>query len=216
MKLYLASLSPRRQRILSDLGVRFRLTEPDWHEPPPRPGISPAGHAARNARRKARSAPVQDRRALVIGVDTIVVLGDRILGKPRTRAEAREMLGLLSGRTHKVMSGVAVRSTAAGRSFLRGQTSGRTWSGTETSLVTFRRLSDREISRLAGSDEPLDKAGAYAIQGRAGAFVTRIAGSYLNIVGLPPLLLLRLLARAGYQDPLRHTLYAPRLMSDSG
>jgi septum formation protein len=125
---------------------------------------------------------------MIIGVDTVVVCGKQVLGKPRSRAEARKMLKLLSGRTHTVISGVAV-VRMPGRSVL---------SAAEKTAVTFRRLRDAEIEEYIAGPEPYDKAGAYGIQERAGAFVRRICGCYVNVVGLPVGLLLELLEKSGW------------------
>ncbi|MEO0078129.1 MAG: nucleoside triphosphate pyrophosphatase [candidate division WOR-3 bacterium] len=190
--LYLASVSPRRQELLSRLGLRFRQLEPAVCEEEllAKLGHSdPARFARTAARAKAWSVIGQVRKGLIIGVDTVVVVRGTILGKPRTRADARQMLALLSNRTHRVISGVAVVR----------RPDNRTFAGTETTLVRFRRLGSSEIDRYVRTPEPYDKAGAYGIQEAAGVFVARVNGCYLNVVGLPVTLLLKLLGRAGYR-----------------
>jgi septum formation protein len=147
-------------------------------------------YAVENARLKALSAFDRVRAGFVVGVDTVVVVKDVILGKPETVADARAMLVLLSGRTHAVVSGVAVAVKPGDRVL----------TGSETSMVTFRELQEKEIQRYVASGEPLDKAGAYAIQGLAASFITRVSGSYLNIVGLPAYGLLVLLDKAGFRS----------------
>ncbi|HDR00549.1 MAG TPA: septum formation protein Maf, partial [candidate division WOR-3 bacterium] len=135
----------------------------------------PAALAIRHARHKALSVLRPGLSGLVIGVDTIVVLGRSVLGKPAERDEARRMLLRLSGRSHRVISGLAVHDTGTGR----------TRTASEESRVTFRPLTRDEIERYLDTGEPFDKAGAYGIQGRAGAFVSRLEGGYPNVVGLP-------------------------------
>lgn len=186
LALYLASASPRRRKIMQALGVPFRTVRPRWQEPVPLPGTNPASYALANARAKAKSVRVRAPTALVVGVDTVVALGSVIMGKPSGRKQVEQMIRDLSGRTHQVITAVAVHSPARGR----------TWSETETSLITFHKLEDARIRRYALLKEPLDKAGAYAIQGHAREFVASISGSYFNVVGLPVVSLLRLLAQA--------------------
>jgi septum formation protein len=136
---------------------------------------------------------------VILGVDTVVVLPGghdpnrldsvscpRILGKPGSKADARRMLRALSGRTHRVISGVCILRKPGGRKLLAA----------ETTRVTFRRLTGREIEDYISTREPYDKAGAYAIQGKAGLFVERVSGDYFNVVGLPVALVMRMLCRA--------------------
>jgi MAF protein len=192
LTLYLASTSPRRRALLRGLGVRFRLLRPADVETgllrDPALRRSPARFARAAARAKALSAAAEVEHGLVVGVDTVVTIDGLILGKPGGRAEARAMLERLSGRTHRVISGVAVITRPGAR----------TLSGVETTRVTFRRLSQAEIDRYIATPEPYDKAGAYGIQERAGAFVRRICGCYVNVVGLPVGLLLELLEKSGW------------------
>jgi len=190
VKLYLASTSPRRRELLSRLGLEYRRLEPAVCEEDLLRRLGhgdPARFALAAARAKAKSVAGRVRTGLIVGVDTVVAVRGRILGKPGTEAEARQMLELLSGRTHRVVSGVAVVR----------RPDNRTFTGTETTRVGFRELGTREIERYVATPEPYDKAGAYGIQEGAGIFVSRVGGCYLNVVGLPVRLLLELLARAG-------------------
>ncbi len=163
----------------------------------PGDGETPEIFAVRLARQKAiavaegwldrgRRRQAAERSALVIGADTVVALRHLILGKPGDAADARRMLGLLSGRRHRVVTGVAVLRRDDGRIF----------SGRSVTQVFFRRLSRREIAAYVAIGEPMDAAGAYQIQGRASVFIPRIEGSYTNVVGFPLDLVARLLARA--------------------
>ena len=185
MDLYLASTSPRRSAILRRLGLAFQTLSPA-PDPDPDPALPPERLAVLHALHKARSACPAVRRGIVVGTDTVVCLGDAILGKPRDRSEAEQMLRRLPGRTHRVVSGVAAVRVPGGVSL----------TGHAVTSVTFRRLGEPELRSYAGSREPLDKAGAYGIQGLAGGFVSRVDGGYLNVVGLPVLCLLDVLRRA--------------------
>ncbi len=191
--LFLASASPRRREILRSLGLRFRTLRPLWMEHPPGPNESPTRYAVGNARGKALSVLHRVSGGIAIGVDTVVVLDDAVLGKPKTKCEARDMLETLSGRTHSVVSGIAVARKPGMKVLV----------DSEISRVTFRQITEREVQTYVASGEPLDKAGAYAIQGRASRFVTEVSGCYLNIVGLPVCRLLVLLERVGFQAYLR-------------
>jgi septum formation protein len=168
----LASTSPQRRAILEQLALPFEVVAPAYEEH----GDDPVEHAAG----KARSIDGGDRP--VLGVDTIVRSAGRVLGKPGEQEEAAEMLKALSGRTHEVVSGLCLRT--------------RAWEelDTETTLVTFRPLTARDIGAYVASGEWQNRAGAYAIQGLGAALVERIEGDYLNVVGLPAALLVRLLA----------------------
>lgn len=175
MKLILASASPRRAEILRDAGFTFSIISSAVDETP-FPGESAHEHVVRLATAKGELVAARAvGPALVIAADTVVALEDRILGKPRSEEDARRMLELLSGRTHTVLTGVQiVRLPDAERvSFV------------ESTLVHFDQLSREEISRYLATAEPHDKAGAYAIQGRAGRYIPRIDGCYFNVVGLP-------------------------------
>jgi septum formation protein len=170
--LLLASTSPQRRAILEQLRIPFEVVAPSYHEV----GDDPVEHAVG----KARSVDGGDRP--VLGVDTVVVLDGRVLGKAASQEEARAMLETLSGRTHEVVSGLCLRTAE--------------WEevGREVTHVTFRQLSAREIERYVASGEWEGRAGAYAIQGLGASLVERIEGDYLNVVGLPGALLMRLLA----------------------
>ncbi len=172
---YLASRSPRRRALLSQVGIRYRSVAAEVDETP-RPGELARDYVARLALAKARCG----QRALgnevaqpVLGADTAVVAGERIMGKPRDRDEGLAMLEALSGREHRVLSAVAI--VAGPREALRVQES-RVW---------FRSLSPAEREAYWDSGEPADKAGGYAIQGRGALFVRRLHGSYSGVVGLP-------------------------------
>lgn len=170
-RLVLASASPRRREMLQQLGIRFEVDPANVDETVAR-GEKPADYVLRIAQAKAYRVAAKDRSALVLAADTIVVLGTEILGKPRDEADAREMLKRLSGQQHVVMTAIAF--DGAERLSLRVDT-----------RVRFRALSDREIAWYVGTGEPLDKAGAYGIQGLAANFVLSVEGSYTNVVGLP-------------------------------
>ncbi|HUJ41521.1 MAG TPA: Maf family protein [Candidatus Acidoferrales bacterium] len=186
-RLVLASASPRRAEILRSAGIPFRILPASVDESP-RKGESPARYAARLARAKALAATRHVRGpAIILGADTVVVLGRKILGKPSSLAHARRMLRLLSGRTHRVLTAVALLRLAPGGRRMR------LLSAVESTRVSFARLSPREIAAYVATGEPIGKAGAYAIQGRAGKFITRIEGCYFNVVGLPLARLSRLL-----------------------
>jgi septum formation protein len=172
--LILASRSPQRHAILTQLGVPHDVVLPSYEEV----GDDPVEHAAG----KARSlAGVADERP-VLGVDTVVVLGGVVLGKPADIAEAERMLETLAGNTHEVVSGLCLRTPAWEE--LHG----------ETTRVTFRHLTARDIAHYLAADEWHERAGGYAIQGLGASLVERIEGDYLNVVGLPAAVLVRLLA----------------------
>lgn len=170
----LASASPRRREILTRSGVRFRTLDHTLEEPPPH-GPNWRGWVRTWAMRKAVDAAKSVSSGILISADTIVVLGAKGLGKPGDPSHAQSMLRSLSGRVHQVYTGVAVINV----------TSARRAASSAVSHVHFRRLSGREIAAYVRSREPLDKAGAYAIQGGGGQFVDHIAGPLDNIIGLP-------------------------------
>jgi len=174
----LASASPRRHELLTQLGVQFTVAHPDIDETP-LPGEAPMPYVRRLAVRKAHAVDAAAS-ALVIAADTTVDLGGDIFGKPADDDEARSMLRRLSGRTHRVHTGVALRMAD------------RTVAETVSSLVTFSPLTDEMIEWYVGLGETTGKAGAYAIQGAGGVFVERVRGSVSNIIGLPLHTLLRL------------------------
>lgn len=174
--MYLASRSPRRRELLAQLGVVFDLADVEVPEVP-RAEEPPAAYVERVARAKAQAgftvvAP-RDPGAVVLGADTEVILAGRVFGKPRDARDAAEMLRALSGRTHRVLS-VVCRATAAGASTAACE-----------SAVTFAAIDADAIARYVATGEPFGKAGGYAIQGRAAAFIARLEGSYSGVVGLP-------------------------------
>lgn len=178
--LVLASASPRRRELLAQAGFSFRVQSIPVAEEP-RPGESPSDLVRRLALEKAEAVFQAcvgeiDRPhdpLLVLGADTIVVCDEQMLGKPRDDSDAARMLHLLSGRTHEVMTGVCILSRAGADV------------AAETTQVTMNALTDDEISAYIATGEPRDKAGAYAIQGRAGQWIPHISGCYFNVVGLP-------------------------------
>ncbi|MCH8099187.1 MAG: septum formation inhibitor Maf [Proteobacteria bacterium] len=191
--LQLASTSPRRQEILRSLGLTFTVIAVEIDESRLE-GETPQQMVLRLAANKAAAAAaVSEDSQLVIGADTLVVLGDRVLGKPRGMDDAVEMLMKLSGRSHTVLTGVALWSSTGITSAL---------SQTE---VRFREIGRDEARAYWHSGEPCDKAGSYAIQGRGGTFVAAISGSYSGVVGLPVYELAELLGNAGIEVVKKQT-----------
>jgi septum formation protein len=186
----LASASPRRRQLLSALGVTFGVAPADVDESP-LPGEHPHALARRLGQAKARVAAGQRRNALVIAADTLVVLGGEILGKPASRAEALAMLSRLRGRRHLVDTGLALHHAASGLSGV--------WVA-ETPVV-MRTYGDDEMLRYVATGDPLDKAGAYAVQHDGFAPVARLEDCYANVVGLPLCHLYRALAVWGAPPP---------------
>jgi septum formation protein len=194
--LVLASASPRRRELLTQAGFTFQVHPANIPEDP-YPNEDPIAYVTRLAREKAEAvyneitnAPASEQRAsappqVVLGADTTVTLDNHILGKPENPADAARMLRLLSGRTHRVITGVALVSAAS------------TEVAAEVTAVRFLALSDQEIDDYIVTGEPMDKAGAYAIQGRAARWIPRIDGCYFNVVGLPIALVSALLEGAG-------------------
>ena len=183
--LVLASASPRRAELLTRLGLQFSVSPSSVSEDL-LPGESPEAHAERLAREKAREVGAKNPAAIVVAGDTVVVLGGVILGKPGDRKEALGMLTALSGRTHTVVSGLAVAFPG-----------GAMHSGIMTTDVTFRSFDENAAEAYVETGEPMDKAGAYGIQGMGGALVQGIRGDYTTVVGLPVPLLLELLELGG-------------------
>ena len=188
--LILASASPRRRELLSQAGLMFTVAAANLNEEL-LPGETAAAYVQRLAEEKAqavwnahRSLDTADGRLVVLGADTCVVCDGHILGKPTDTADARRMLELLSGRTHAVLTGLAA---VTGDKIVRD---------VEITQVTFNQLNDAEIARYIASGEPMDKAGAYAIQGYAARWIPRIEGCYFNVVGLPIARTIALLAEA--------------------
>lgn len=180
----MASASPRRRELLTAVGVECLVDAADVDETP-RPGEAPAAYAQRLAGEKALAVAVRHPDESVLGADTVVVVDDEVFGKPVDAEDARRMLRRLSGREHVVFTGVAVARD------------GRLMSDVEKSVVEMRDISETEIESYVKSGEPMDKAGAYAIQGRASAFVCRVSGNFDTIVGLPVKLALKLLNSSG-------------------
>jgi septum formation protein len=182
--LVLASASPRRQELLRAAGISFTVQPADVDETP-LASESARECAERLAREKALAVSRTRPDDMILGADTIVVVDETILGKPIDADDAVRMLRLLSGRVHQVITGVCfVEPTAAGQT-------ARTAS--ETTLVTMREVSDGEMRAYVATREPMDKAGAYAIQGIASRWIPRIEGDYSNVVGLPVALVYRML-----------------------
>ena len=179
--LLLASTSPQRRAILEQLGIPFDVVAPRYEEHDP-PDADPVELVREHALGKARSLAEEAGGRPVLGVDTTVLLDDRIYSKPATAQEAEEMLEQLSGRTHVVVSGLALITPS--------------WEVVEhdTTTVRFRELTPRDLARYLASGEWEGRAGAYGIQGLGAGLVERIEGDYLNVVGLPGALLIRLLA----------------------
>jgi septum formation protein len=187
--LYLASQSPRRQQLLEQLGVRFDLIDVDVPEVRA-PGESPADYVSRVAREKAgagllKLAGVPG--AVVLGADTEVVLGEEVFGKPADAVHAAQMLRRLEGRAHRVITVVWCMSA------------GREERAVNESTVEFGALSEEALAAYIASGEPMGRAGGYAIQGRAAAFVARISGSYSSVMGLPLFETADLLRRFGIE-----------------
>lgn len=188
-QLILASASPRREELLRLIGLPFRVI-PSVFDESALPVWPPDRHVLDSATAKAEQIALQFNDCVVIGADTIVVVDEKVLGKPLDEEDARRMLRLLSGRTHYVYTGVCVVRRS------EGQTVGivRDYVRTE---VCFRELSEATIDAYVATGEPLDKAGAYGIQERASVLIEGIGGDYFNVVGLPVQKLSRLLAGVG-------------------
>jgi septum formation protein len=185
--LVLASASPRRRELLAQAGYSFEV-HPAHVPEDPYPDENPIAYVTRLARDKAQSAFAQlsakaetTANLAVLGADTTVTLDDHILGKPEDPTDAARILRLLSGRTHRVITGIAL------------VTAERTQVAAEVTAVEFRILTEEEIAAYIATGEPMDKAGAYAIQGRAARWIPRIEGDYFNVVGLPIALVSNLL-----------------------
>ena len=173
-KLILASASPRRRELLGLAGIAFDVVVSPVEEPAPDVGEHPAAYAARMARLKAAAVAALHPDAVVVGADSVVAVGETILGKPKDAADALRMLTLLSGRTHQVVTGCAIFAPGREAEIFTVPTD-----------VTMLETSQARLAAYVATGEPMDKAGAYAIQGGAAAFVSSICGSYTNVVGLP-------------------------------
>jgi septum formation protein len=191
--LVLASASPRRRDLLSQAGYQFQVHPADIPEDP-MPGEDPIVYVIRLARQKAEAVsreltaahPKPEENMVVLGADTTVTLDNAILGKPESAADAARILRLLSGRTHRVITGVAL-VTAKGVEV-----------AAEVTAVRFLTLSDQDIAEYIATGEPMDKAGAYAIQGRAARWIPRVEGCYFNVMGLPLALVCSMLESCAY------------------
>lgn len=171
-RLILASASPRRAELLRNAGIAFEVDAADLHEER-LAGEKPLGYAQRLALDKARTVLTRYPDAVVLGADTVVVVDEHLLEKPRDSEDAKRMLRLLSGRAHQVVTGVSLLSASLERT------------EAEITQVVFNPMSEQEIADYVVTGEPMDKAGAYGIQGMASRWVGRIEGDYFNVVGLP-------------------------------
>ena len=189
MKIILASQSPRRRELLERMGISEFEILPARGEENIVPGLTPEALVEALSRQKCLEVAAVHREALVIAADTVVAVEGRVLGKPRSKAEAEEMLSLLSGREHRVCTGLSLSQ------------GGRLRTGHEATAVRFRPLTREEIRRYVSTGEPMDKAGAYGIQGYGCLLVEGIVGDYYNVMGLPVCRLGRMLAEFG-ADPL--------------
>lgn len=180
-KLVLASGSPRRAEIMNSVGWEFTTDVPDIDEIE-LPGESPEAYVRRLARAKAEAVAERHPGEIVLGADTTVVIDSRVIGKPVDLSDARRMLGMLSGKWHEVLTGIALIRNGDARE------------GLQRTRVKFVELSPAEIDFLAEKGDPLDKAGAYAVQAQAALFIEGIEGDYWNVVGLPISLVYRLMA----------------------
>lgn len=182
--LVLASASPRRQELLRNAGIEFVVQPADVPEVP-HPGENPGAYAERLAREKAQTVFQERPKNVVLGADTVVIVDDTILEKPADADDARRMLRVISGRNHFVTTGVCL----AGPGFEDVRS--------ETTLVTVDKIGEQDIEFYVSTKEPMDKAGAYAIQGIASRWIPRIEGDYSNVVGLPVALVYRMLREHG-------------------
>ena len=185
-EIVLASASPRRAELLRAAAIPFTIDIAGIVEDL-KEGESPIRHAERLAREKAELVANRNPGKIVLGADTIVVVGDHILGKPRDAADAARMLRLLSGRTHDVITGVSLTRLETGNRRLK--------TCSERTKVFFGELTARDIENYIATKEPTDKAGAYAIQGMASRWIEKIEGDYANVVGLPVALVWKMLQK---------------------
>jgi septum formation protein len=187
--LVLASASPRRQELLRNAGIAFEVQPADIAEGP-LPGEPAKDCAERLAREKATAVAAERPNDMVLGADTVVVADGQLLGKPLDAADAARMLRMISGHEHLVITGVCL--VAGGQRSV----------GSETTRVTVAEISDQEIAEYVASGEPMDKAGAYAIQGMASRWIPRILGDYGNVVGLPVALVWKMMGKFSSQFPV--------------
>lgn len=187
-KIVLASSSPRRAELLKQAGLEFEIVVSEVDETPS-PGLAPGELVELLALRKASAVASRLDNGIIIGADTVVVQAGRILGKPSGPQEAVDMLRLLQGNRHEVYTGVALVDVLT-RETLESH---------EITRVFFNSLTEEEINRYVATGEPLDKAGAYAVQGLAALFINRLEGCYTNVVGLPLARLANMLKQIGYE-----------------
>ena len=172
--LILASASPRRKELLANLGLNIKIKVSQVDETMEE-DIPPAQQVEKLAERKAAAVASETAEGLVIGADTLVVLAGKPLGKPANRQEAVQMINELQGKSHEVLTGLAVVDAATGQSVVTHQ----------TTAVHFKPMTREQVERYVSTGEPYDKAGAYAVQGKASIFIESIQGCYFNVVGLP-------------------------------
>jgi len=208
LNLILASASPRRAELLRNAGISF-VVQPAELDESRRPGEAPTAYAERLATEKARAVFAKNPQAFVLGADTIVTVDEEVLGKPRDAEDAARMLRLLSGKKHLVTTGVCLIGPPPAVSFKFRVSSVKSETGNlkpetafesvrhETTQVFFRPISEQDIVWYVATGEPMDKAGAYAIQGGASRWIEKIAGCYFNVVGLPVPLVCEMLKDRG-------------------
>ena len=187
-EIILASSSPRRAELLKQIGLNFRILPCEVDETPP-PGLSPAQLVELLAERKAIDVAGKLDEGIVLGADTVVVWQGQLLGKPLNEKDAVEMLSKLQGSAHEVYTGVALVEAGSGKLLVDHEKTG----------VLFRPLGEKEIRRYVATGEPMDKAGAYAVQGLAAIFINRLEGCYTNVVGLPLARLSVMLKQFGFE-----------------
>jgi len=189
-RIILASNSPRRRELLQNAGIGF-VSDPADVDESRLPDEPPADYAVRLALDKALCTASRHEDGLVVGADTVVVAQGEVLGKPASAEDATRMLGMLSGSTHEVITGIAVVDAATGRKT----------TAVETTRVRMRALTRAQIDAYVATGEPMDKAGGYGIQGRASLFVESVDGCYFNVVGLPMARLAAILEEMGASFP---------------
>ncbi|MFY9813394.1 MAG: nucleoside triphosphate pyrophosphatase [Dehalococcoidales bacterium] len=185
-KLILASASPRRRELLQKIGLKFEVDASNCAEEID-PALLPEELVCRISAAKAKAVASRHKNAVIIAADTIGVIGKKLLGKPHTAAEARKTLGQISGKSHLVITGFTVLDTATDKIITK----------TVTTKVYIKKLTPLEIDAYVATGEPLDKAGAYGIQGLGAVIVERIEGDYYNVVGLPLFTLTEVLKEFG-------------------
>lgn len=185
-KIILASGSPRRKQILEQVGLNFIVEVSDYEEKSI-PGVSPSEFVETLSLEKANAVAKNHNDAIIIGADTIVVLNSQILGKPKTKQDAREMLKKLSGNTHSVFTGFTIIDTV----------NKRTITNHVETKIRFKNLSEEEIRAYIETGEPMDKAGAYGVQDKGALFVEHIEGDYSSVMGLPIVKIFEILKELG-------------------